>query len=161
MSENTPTQPGEDGLTRRDLLRKGAILGGALAWSIPTVQTFRMAPAFAAATSHAVSYVAMVLQCGDAYYQAKWEVGGSWSDGGALPCGDHSSQSWPSYDYSSLHDIQPLPDPSRVHLGEDKYKYTFDFRGKGCTVIWSINKCAQTCESGETGDVVTFSPCPA
>jgi hypothetical protein len=145
------------GLTRRELLRKGAVLGGALAWSIPTVQTFRMAPAFAAATSHAISYVAMVLKCGDKYYRAKYEVGGSWSDGGSLPCGPKSKQSWPKeYEpYSALTEVLPLPKPSTSGNGS----LSFDFRSSGCSVVWSISKCATICQPGPTGASVTFDAC--
>jgi hypothetical protein len=163
MSEEMPANLGDQGLTRRELLRKGAILGGALAWSIPTVQTIRMAPAFAAATSFAISYIAVVLQCGDKYYQAKYDVGQGWSEGGALPCGsDQANQTWPNLSYSPLSEVLPLPEPSLTHIGDDKYKYTFDFSGRGCTVIWSVNKCAQICEviDGDQGSVVTFTPCP-
>ncbi len=163
MSEETPTEVGDLGLTRRELLRKGAALGGALAWSIPTVQTIRMAPAFAAATSFAISYIAVVLQCGEKFYQAKYDVGEGWSENGALPCGsDQPNQTWPEHPYSPLSEILPLPEPSTTPLGNDLFKYTFDFSGRGCTVIWSVNKCAQICEviDGDQGSVVTFAPCP-
>lgn len=44
-------QPIETGLTRRDLLKKGAVLGGALAWGAPVVQVIGMRPALAQSTS--------------------------------------------------------------------------------------------------------------
>ncbi|MDQ4006937.1 MAG: hypothetical protein M3211_02430 [Actinomycetota bacterium] len=44
MIEDQPT-----GLNRRDVLRRGAILGGALVWTVPAVQTLA-GPAFAAGT---------------------------------------------------------------------------------------------------------------
>jgi hypothetical protein len=47
VSENATNQ----GLTRRELLKKGAILGGALAWAAPTVQIIGMQPAMAAHVS--------------------------------------------------------------------------------------------------------------
>jgi len=155
MAENIEN-PEVQGLTRREMLRKGAVLGGALAWSIPTVQTFGMAPAFAAATSHAISYVAMVLKCGDKYYRAKYEVGGGWEDGGALPCGPGKKRSWPSeYSYSPLTEIMPLPSPSSSSGGNLR----IDFSSSGCSVIWSITKCAQICNPGPTGQTVTFEAC--
>lgn len=40
-------QPIESGLTRRDLLKRGALLGGALAWGAPVVQIIGMRPAMA------------------------------------------------------------------------------------------------------------------
>ena len=45
------TQPTDSGLTRRDLLKSGAILGGALAWGAPVVQMIGMRPAMAQAVS--------------------------------------------------------------------------------------------------------------
>lgn len=39
------------GITRREALRKGAILGGALAWATPVVQVVGMKPAFAQSVS--------------------------------------------------------------------------------------------------------------
>ena len=40
-------QSGPSGLTRRELLKRGAVLGGALAWSTPVVQLIGMNPAMA------------------------------------------------------------------------------------------------------------------
>jgi hypothetical protein len=39
------------GITRREALRKGALLGGALAWATPVVQVVGMKPALAQTTS--------------------------------------------------------------------------------------------------------------
>ena len=41
----------ESDLTRRDLLKKGAVLGGALVWAAPVVQIIGMRPAMAQRTS--------------------------------------------------------------------------------------------------------------
>lgn len=41
----------EEGLTRREVLKKGALLGGALAWGTPVVQVIGMRPALAQTTS--------------------------------------------------------------------------------------------------------------
>lgn len=40
-------QQTQTGVTRRDLLKRGAALGGAIVWMTPVVQTVGMAPAFA------------------------------------------------------------------------------------------------------------------
>lgn len=51
--DNTPAlgdDPGSGGLDRRAVLRRGAILGGALVWTVPAVQTLA-GPAFAAGTA--------------------------------------------------------------------------------------------------------------
>jgi hypothetical protein len=122
-----------------------------------------MQPAFAAATSYAVSYVAMVLECETGYYQVKWEVGGGWSAGGALPCGSMDVD-WPG-EYGAIAAFPPggsLPEPTSTPIDGDKVKWTFDFTGIGCAVVWSLNKCGQLCEvNSATGPVVTFSPCVA
>ena len=49
------------GLTRRQALKKGAILGGALAWATPVVQVMGMKPAFAAVPSPVRDCVVRVL----------------------------------------------------------------------------------------------------
>lgn len=41
----------QSGVTRRDVLKKGAVLGGALAWGTPVVQVIGMRPAMAQTTS--------------------------------------------------------------------------------------------------------------
>ena len=163
MGEHTAAA---EGVTRRDLLRRGAVLGGALAWSVPAVQTFGMQPAYAAATSYAVSYVAMVHDCGGSRYQVKWEVGGGWSAGGALPCSKDLQQAWPTD--GSVPSAPPgvtLPEPTMTPIDGDKVKWTFDFSASGCTVVWSLNKCAQICELNSTYPAgttsVTFDPCVA
>lgn len=45
--DSPETEDEQTGMNRRDLLRRGAILGGALAWTVPAVQTLSGA-AFAA-----------------------------------------------------------------------------------------------------------------
>lgn len=49
MSEHETQQ--QTGLTRREVLKKGAVLGGALAWGAPVVQVIGMRPAMAQNTS--------------------------------------------------------------------------------------------------------------
>ena len=72
------------GITRRDLLRKGAVLGGAVVWTTPVVQTLGMGRAFASTASPVdgpdVSYIALVLSCGGTpTYFVKWEANGDGS----------------------------------------------------------------------------------
>lgn len=67
------------GITRRDLLRRGAVLGGAVVWTTPMVQTLGMGRAFAQTASPiegpAISYIALVIDCGDQHtHFIKWEV---------------------------------------------------------------------------------------
>ena len=55
------------GMSRRDLIRRGAILGGTLVWAAPAVQTFAR-PAFGQETNgtplEGLSFVAAVVNCG-------------------------------------------------------------------------------------------------
>ncbi len=97
MDENTPTtEPG--GLNRRDMLRRSALVGGALIWTAPAVQTLA-APAFAAGSttpgdqcdghSGSISYVVALIKCGNSYYLVKYSATGE----GAMACGDSVSVS--------------------------------------------------------------------
>ena len=49
-NQSPPTEP-TSGITRREALRRGALLGGALAWATPVVQVMGMKPAFAQTAS--------------------------------------------------------------------------------------------------------------
>ena len=49
------------GITRRQALKRGAVLGGALAWATPVVQVIGMKPAFAQVASPASDCVVRVL----------------------------------------------------------------------------------------------------
>lgn len=81
------------GITRRDLLRRGAVLGGAVVWSTPVVQTLGMGRAFAQTASPTgdkdVSYAVISWECDGAVKKVKWEPGVGFSTQGALPdCGN-------------------------------------------------------------------------
>ena len=87
------------GVTRRELLRRGAVLGGAVMWITPVVQTLGMGRAFAQTTSPTgdkeISYIGInVTGCdvNDAPFFAKWEDG-NWeeSPGAAPECADKDS----------------------------------------------------------------------
>ena len=70
--EHTPPGPGEEktGLGRRDVIRRGAILGGALVWTTPIVQTLA-APAFAAGGSPCVGCADFTNRNGSVFIQVK------------------------------------------------------------------------------------------
>ncbi len=75
-----PPSPSE-GITRRDLLKKGAVLGGAVVWVTPIVQSVGMGRAFAQTTSPCmppISYIAMNVSCPDVdggpLFFIKWEA---------------------------------------------------------------------------------------
>ena len=70
-----PPSPSQ-GITRRDLLKKGAALGGAVVWVTPIVQSVGMGRAFAQATSPCtppISYIAMNVTCPGGQFFIKWE----------------------------------------------------------------------------------------
>jgi len=72
---------GEDtsqGITRRDLLRRGAVLGGAVVWTTPVVQTLGMGRAFAqtaSPTGKDISYLVIHWDCGEGEFHTKFENG--------------------------------------------------------------------------------------
>lgn len=80
----------QQGISRRDLLKRGAALGGAVVWATPVVQTLGMGRAYAQSASPPdISYIALVLRCGtgNPLWFVKWEEGGSsgWdTDPGAM-----------------------------------------------------------------------------
>jgi hypothetical protein len=64
------------GITRRDILKKGAVLGGAVVWVTPIVQSVGMGRAFAQAVSPCmppISYIAMNVTCDGDQFFIKWE----------------------------------------------------------------------------------------
>ena len=93
MSENKG-----EGISRRDLLRKGAVLGGAVVWATPVVQTLSMGRAYAQTASptgvKGISYIGIMLTgCPEpppspVNFFVKWEEGENppWEwDPGAVP----------------------------------------------------------------------------
>lgn len=97
-NEVEPGGHGEAGLSRRDLMRRGALLAGAAAWSTPVVRSLSQ-PAFAAegTPDGKVSWVGFVLSpatgTGDTR-RVKWEEGAGWED----EPGPTSEESGPSAD---------------------------------------------------------------
>lgn len=64
------------GISRRDLLRRGAVVGGALVWAAPTVQAISQGAAFAGhGTPAAISFVMLTFTCdgGKTVQKAKYE----------------------------------------------------------------------------------------
>lgn len=83
----------QQGITRRDLLRRGAVLGGAVVWTTPVVQTLGMGRAFAQSGTPVggkdVSYAVISWECNGDIKKVKWEPGIGFSTQGALPdCGN-------------------------------------------------------------------------
>jgi hypothetical protein len=64
-----PSSAPDKGVSRRDALKKGAAVGGALLWATPVVQTIGMTRAYAAGVSGSgeeagPSYIALNVDCG-------------------------------------------------------------------------------------------------
>jgi len=62
------------GISRRTLLRRGAVVGGSLVWTIPVVHTLAAPSAAAGTPLDGISFVAVIVKCGDAHYRMKWGV---------------------------------------------------------------------------------------
>lgn len=87
MDENqsTENQSTTHGLTRRELLKKGAVLGGALAWATPAVQLVGMTPAMA---TH-VSDLCVCVKFNGCSDNGTWQELGSENPGNCLESDDH------------------------------------------------------------------------
>jgi hypothetical protein len=59
-------------VSRRDALKRGAVLGGSLLWTAPIVQSITV-PAFAQYPPD-ISYIALNITCPDGNFVVKWEV---------------------------------------------------------------------------------------
>lgn len=106
------------GITRRDLLRRGAVLGGAVVWTTPVVQTLGMGRAFANTASPVdgctpdVSFISMCVTCGTDEYLIKWERDGDKWDTSDPVCGlDCGTPVLPS-DVPELESFSVDPDPN-------------------------------------------------
>ncbi len=141
-----PDEQGQ-GISRRDLLKKGAALGGAVVWATPVVQTLGMGRAYASTASPPpdggkdISYIGINVDCDGNAFFVKWEDGGWENEPGAAPeCADR--EDLPSgMDGGSLgFDIQPGPDDSCKMLKiPDVYG--------GCTItVWVKAGSSQSTE---------------
>ncbi len=135
-----PDEQGQ-GISRRDLLKKGAALGGAVVWATPVVQTLGMGRAYASTASPPpdggkdISYIGInVVDCeGEVNdFFVKWEAEGGWENnpGAAPECEDKDSLPAGMNGGSLGFDIQPGPNDScKWLLIPDNYS--------GCTIdVW-------------------------
>jgi hypothetical protein len=141
-----PENQGE-GISRRDLLRKGAVLGGAVVWVTPVVQTLGMGRAFAQTASPVgqdISYIGINVEGCDvngAPFFVKWEDGGGWEDspGAAPQCAEKSSLPAGVQGAGKGFVIEPGPNSSCKYL-------TVPSEYSACTVtVWV--KAGQTCNT--------------
>lgn len=102
------------GISRRDLLRRGAVVGGALVWSTPMIHSVALAQTQGTPVPEepgAISYVAMVLTCDGQDHQVKFEVTGDttgeWVEPGDTP-GCNPPQGWCGPGGTAKHGQHPL-----------------------------------------------------
>jgi hypothetical protein len=77
-----------EGISRRDMLKRSAVVGGASAmvWAAPSLTTFSARALGSTGTElTGWSFVAFVVKCGETYYPVKWDRGGGYTAGGNLP----------------------------------------------------------------------------
>lgn len=149
------------GISRRTLLRRGAVVGGSLIWTVPVVHTLAAPSAAAGTPLDGISFVAVVLNCDGVHYRMKWEVdagvlvGPDTGSGFNIPGGPQMTQ------YS---DIQPGPAPGAsgsligesVQIGADINCILVDYVMKHgpCNVTPSTGGTTSTGGAGPW----TFSP---
>lgn len=87
--EADPRSPGS--YTRREAIRRAALLGGTMVWAAPTLQQVGMRAAAAVSPPpppppppsnfYGISFVAFVFKCGSTYHKAKYDAEtGAWED---------------------------------------------------------------------------------
>ena len=158
-----------EGVSRRNMLKKSALVGGTMVWAAPVVQSFT-APAFG--DSHGtpdidgqdISYIALLLNCGGTNYRVKFEE----SEGSfILECGVN-------FETGNCPEDLPGSTESGCPTGLTADDATLNGDGSvtidvgTCTITDFVVKCGQSClgpaeggqpNSGGSGEV-TFFPCP-
>jgi hypothetical protein len=160
------TPVGGSRLSRREALRRGAIVGGSLLWTTPALQTLRMSKAYAQQPSprqvgHDISYIALNVLCTQGQmavsYTLKYEgCSGSncfESDPGNFPaCGGVFTAAGTKADGDTLGFSATGPNAAGC--------VTINVPA-GCTVTSSAVKGGQDCCPGPTGTgALVFCPCP-
>lgn len=156
-------EPDRSSLSRRQTLKRGAALSGALLWATPTLQSLTMRPAFAQATPvpgavEGPSFIAMNVMCPSGDFHIKLECNATcdWEeDPGRFP------------------DCDEGPDPVFTPEGKkaDGGALGFEFIGPdpvtgcvtvivplGCTVLDSAIKGGVNCPCSEGGTGLVFCP---
>ena len=149
----------QEPISRRDAIRRGAVLGGALVWTVPAVQSITR-PAFAGTPKALFSYAALVVCDGEGRYaQAKYEAdSGDWEvDPGQAPhCGLTGFVDGPGGDKRRGDDLKisdPIP-------GSDGQSLTFNISGTWRFhngVMWDGNAGCGYGFIPEGGESITLS----
>ena len=146
---SSPTQ----GITRRDLLKKGAALGGAVVWVTPIVQSVGMGRAFAQTPSPCtpgISYIAMNIKCFeggiDVFYFIKWEQGNmdEWEvEPGSVPGCEDIFTPFGAKAAGGL--PTPTPPAKGFVVTIDSSGFATVTPGPECTVLEGVVKGGQLC----------------
>lgn len=142
-------------LSRRETLKRGAVLGGATLWATPVVQSLTVQPAFAQATPvppgvEGPSYIAMNVTCSGLQWVLKLQCNGTCEfegDPGNFPtCGEGDP---------------PLFTPVGEKADGDTLGFTFtEPDADGCVTVVVPDRCivneaaikdSQSCCPGDTG----------
>ncbi|MGH2746657.1 MAG: hypothetical protein ACRDKB_01865 [Actinomycetota bacterium] len=152
-------KPGHGSLTRRQTLKRGAALGGALLWATPAVQSLTMKPAYAQVTPRVPvegpSFIAMNVVCLGDPFVIKLECNGTcaWEDDpGKFPSCDFDPEGEKADGGADLDFTFTGPDPVTgcvtVLVPSD------------CEVEESVIKGGNCCVAGDTGTgALEFCPC--
>ena len=146
-------------ITRRELLKRGALTSAAVVWATPVVQTIGMSKALAQDASPTtttttttttlppgdtdISYIALNVECDGDHYFIKYEVDSGWeSDPGNAPKCDGIFS----------------PAGAGANGGAMGFGVTLNGDGtitidvpSGCTVLSSASKAGQNCCAGGSG----------
>lgn len=140
------------GISRRDLLKRGAALGGAVVWATPVVQTLGMGRAFASTaspTGTAISYIAITWRCGDGTYnfsknEEDGTANGSWEpDPGSIPGCEGALPGHPD-------NMVKIDNPPEFSVTYDGNCATIVVDGglSGCEINYVLKGGQEPCKSG-------------
>lgn len=132
-------------VSRRTVLRRSALVGGTMVWTLPVVQSLA-GPAFATTGTPApgnfvgISYVIVLAKCGDTYFLAKYEDApdGTAPDGtySVDGCGDQTQASGPQDDNTCRDGLAKLKQLAGTNLSPDCPSYGFTgVNGSGSLTI--------------------------
>ena len=146
----------QNGISRRDSIKRGAAVGGAVLWSAPVIRAVNLAQGEPRSpVGHAISYIAMNVVCNGATHVIKWEVDeNAWDpDPGSFPfCGGVFSPNGQKANGGTLGFVASSPN------GSGCITVTVP---SGCQVTSSASMGGTICCGGPagTGNLV-FCPCP-
>jgi hypothetical protein len=160
------TERSGDGLSRREALKRVAVLGGTLAWATPVVQTISAGPAFAQyPTVEGPSHIALNVTCNGTAFFIKYETDLCRESGG-VDCFEDDPGQVPG--------CELLFTPTGTGTGADGDDLAGGFTGSlpdpstgcititvplGCTVDQSAVKKGQECCPGPSDpDPLVFCP---